>query len=98
MSILSGSGHGIWRPLEGGQTINDVKITSHYPTSPLFKVAVRLNHPEGQKLPFQYIDVHKVSDEKYFVFVVQNGEYTVIEDGDLFPSDALITQLRLLKG
>jgi hypothetical protein len=47
---------------------------------------------------FEFINVHKCSDSLYAVFVVKNGKPLIIEDGDLFPSDTLITQLRLLMG
>lgn len=47
-------------------------------------------------IPFNFIEAY-CKDGKAFVFVVtkQNRAVT-LEDGDLFPSDSLITQLRLL--
>jgi hypothetical protein len=52
-------------------------------------------HPAG----FNHITVHKSDDKTVLVFVVQkDGKYLVVEDEwNLFPSDALITQLRLLE-
>jgi len=39
------------------------------------------------------------SGDKVFVFVVKDGQATVLEDSvDLFPSDALTAQLKLLIG
>jgi hypothetical protein len=46
---------------------------------------------------FDFLAVHKLNDEKMAVFVCNNGDYAVIEDdANMFPSDALITQLRML--
>jgi len=59
-------------------------------------LATRLRLPRMAEFPFQHISLAETS-EKVLVFVVQNDAYVVLEDGkDLFPSDALITQLRLL--
>lgn len=47
--------------------------------------------------PFQRISAHRLNDETVVVFVISNGKAVLIEDGAaLFPSDALVTQLRLL--
>jgi len=47
---------------------------------------------------FDYIASHRITDEKVAVFVCNNGSYVVLEDNtDLFPSDTLITQLRMLQ-
>lgn len=60
-------------------------------------LAMRLRIHEGMKMPFQHI--HTVwTGEKVFVFVVQKGEaVTLTDDSGLFPSDTLITQLRLIQ-
>lgn len=48
--------------------------------------------------PFGFLQAIR-SGQKVFVFLVHNEEALVIEDGwDLFPSDTLITQLRLIAG
>lgn len=61
-------------------------------------LAVRMGVQEGEKFPFEHIDVRKVTDQKLIVLVVNKGDYVVIEDdADLFPSDKLVTQLRMLK-
>jgi hypothetical protein len=46
---------------------------------------------------FEFVRVHRVTPDKYFIFVVNDGKHVVLEDGELFPSDTLITQLRLLR-
>jgi len=45
-------------------------------------------------------DIHiSVGDTKTFLFMVRNGEATVLEDATaFFPSDKIITSLRLLLG
>lgn len=47
---------------------------------------------------FEFIRVHKANEDKYYVFVVQGGAAVTLEDNALFPSDTLITQLRLIQG
>lgn len=64
--------------------------------TPMGMIASRMRWPEVMHPPFDYIDAYRVDDDKYYVFVVQNKQAVVLEDGSLFPSDALITQLRLL--
>jgi hypothetical protein len=59
-------------------------------------IRMRLGLTPGAPLPFQFIEHYKVSAEKHIVFVVQGGKPVIIEDGELFPSDQLITQLRLI--
>lgn len=45
----------------------------------------------------EHIDA-KVSGDKVFVWIIKDGQATIIEDQvSLFPSDALTTQLRMLK-
>lgn len=65
--------------------------------TPMGLIAARLQVRPGEMCPFEFINAHRVSPEKVIVFIVQNGEPVVIhDDGMLFPSDGLITQLRLL--
>ncbi|HEY7822613.1 MAG TPA: hypothetical protein VIG24_07265 [Acidimicrobiia bacterium] len=57
---------------------------------------MRLRVSIHKDLPFQHMSTVEI-EEKILVFVVQNNEYVVLEDETaLFPSDTLITQLRLL--
>lgn len=52
---------------------------------------------DGELPPVEHIDAHG-SGDKVFVFIVHKGEAMLIEDDkDLYPSDQLITKLRLLK-
>lgn len=54
---------------------------------------------EGAIFPLDHIHAHKINDEKVAVLVVHKGQATLIEDDNsLFPSDTLVTQLRLLIG
>ncbi len=47
---------------------------------------------------FTKVCTHRLSPETIAVFVAINGKAIVIEDNaDLFPSDTLVTQLRLLE-
>ncbi len=59
-------------------------------------LAMRLRIPEGNTLPYQDLFTSLAGD-KVFVFVVQDGQAVTLEDtAAMFPSDQLITQLRLL--
>lgn len=61
-------------------------------------MAMRLRVPEGNRFPADHLSLH-VTDKKAFVFLVNKGQATTLEDDpDLFPSDQLITQIRLLIG
>lgn len=57
---------------------------------------MRMRTEEGGRLPFDHVSTG-LSGEKVFVMVCNRGSAVVLEDErDLFPSDALITQMRLL--
>jgi hypothetical protein len=59
-------------------------------------LCMRLRITEGQKMPFQQLNTALAGD-KVFVFVVNRDEAVILEDArDLFPSDDLVTQLRLI--
>lgn len=59
-------------------------------------IAMRLRVPEGNTMPYQDLFTSLAGD-KVFVFVVQDNQAVTLEDdAALFPSDTLITQLRLL--
>lgn len=69
---------------------------SQIPFTPMQKILMRMNTPIGVKA-FDFIEATKLDDERMVVFVAHKGQATIIEDGaDLFPSDTLITQLRML--
>jgi hypothetical protein len=60
-------------------------------------ISIRLHRDVGAELGFEHIDATR-SGDMVFVFVVQCGVPVTIEDSyALFPSDALVTQLRLLE-
>lgn len=60
-------------------------------------IAMRLRLEDSDALPFDFITAHQIDKERAVVFLVHGGEAQTIEDdGNLFPSDALITKLRLL--
>lgn len=59
-------------------------------------IAMRLHLRNGERLPFDHVST-AVTDEKAFVFLVVKKQLVTLEDDiNLFPSDTLITQLRLL--
>jgi hypothetical protein len=59
-------------------------------------IASRLRTPNLNDM-FSFIEVHKHVDDRISVFLVVNDQAVTIEDEfNLFPSDKLITQLRLL--
>lgn len=60
---------------------------------------VRMRMRWGPNKPehITFMAAHKLNDEKAALFVVVNGQPAMIEDEwGLFPSDALITKLRML--
>lgn len=59
-------------------------------------IAMRLRLRDGDRSPFDFIQAHKAAENKYFVFICQGDQAVTLEDDDLFPSDRLITQLRLI--
>jgi hypothetical protein len=65
--------------------------------TPRDKIMMRLDLPEGRRT-FDYIHAQKSkSGDRYFVMILHDDKPVVIEDeASLFPSDALITQLRLI--
>ena len=55
------------------------------------------NGPAYKPLPFRHLHACYLDDENVAVVVVVNGKLVTIEDtAAMFPSDALISQLRLL--
>lgn len=59
-------------------------------------ITMRLHMPEGADLALDHLST-ALGDDVVFVFVVQNNKPVVLEDEKgLFPSDVLVTQLRLL--
>jgi hypothetical protein len=61
-------------------------------------LAMRMRWVDGNVLPLQHISIH-VTEKVAFVFVVQNDKAVTLEDDpNMFPSDQLITQLRIIQG
>lgn len=70
-------------------------ITPRY--TPETKLAMRLDC-SPHALPYDRLTVHKLNDQTMLVWVINKGDHVVLEDEvALFPSDKLITQLRMLK-
>jgi hypothetical protein len=65
--------------------------------TPTDLISMRLYKGERKFIPFDFIVAVQVKDkEKYFVFIINKGEALTLEDDLMFPSDALITKLRVL--
>ena len=85
-------------------TTGPVKPPSTLPMDPLQLIAARLRLPmeQGMLIKFpglDHIHVHTKGVDTAIVFIVKDGKpVTVEDDPSLFPSDNLITQLRLLMG
>jgi len=59
-------------------------------------LGMRLRLKEGERFPFDSIHT-SLGKEKVFVFIVQNDKAATLEDDvGMFPSDTLVTQLRLI--
>lgn len=58
--------------------------------------ATAVNFGDDTQPPFDHVSLHR-GKEKVFVFVVTNGQSVTIEDEtSMFPSDSLVTRLRML--
>jgi len=77
------------------QTISDVGMIAMRMRS---NSSGRVRQDAAYPRLFDFIATHRYTDDKVAVFVCNNGSYVVLEDNtDLFPSDALITQLRMIQ-
>lgn len=88
----------------GVTTAIDRRINAHstFNSSQRFEddrmIYMRLHVQGGDRKPFDFLATHRITEDKVAVFVCNNGSYVVLEDNtDLFPSDTLITQLRMIK-
>lgn len=60
-------------------------------------LAMRLRMLEGEKFPFEHLFTGHTGD-KVFVVIIDKGECLTFEDSAaLFPSDTLITQIRMIQ-
>lgn len=56
----------------------------------------KMGEGEMMPVPFEYIQAVDV-DSKFIVFIVYNGKGIMLEDDhDLFPSDGLLAQLKMI--
>jgi hypothetical protein len=61
-------------------------------------IAMRLHIKEGHAMPFEFLRAHRTTDRVYVFIVDKEQAVTLEDDHGLFPSDALITKLRLMVG
>ncbi len=61
-------------------------------------LGVRLRARPGDTYPLEFIDFHVAKDRVYVFCVAKEGATIIEDDIWLFPSDALITAINLLKG
>lgn len=100
IGIGSGGGGGAWSATQQyiephTQTISDVGMIAMRMRS---NSSGRVRQDAAYPRLFDFIATHRYTDDKVAVFVCNNGSYVVLEDNtDLFPSDALITQLRMIQ-
>jgi hypothetical protein len=78
--------------------IAPINVNQRWSENNLLKmIASRLGWDAGEMMPFRRIVPVKVTNDMVAIFIVTNNNALIIEDEtNLFPSDALITQLRLL--
>jgi hypothetical protein len=68
--------------------------------TPNEKIGMRLNTPENEKLGgFEYLNAVRAESGEYVVFILTSNSQPVVltDDGNLFPSDGLISKIRLLQ-
>jgi hypothetical protein len=61
-------------------------------------IAMRLRIQEGMDLPFDHCMTHETRDRVLVFLVLGDKPITLEDDPNLFPSDTLITQMRVLLG
>jgi len=82
-----------------GMTAAQPRPSKYTPDNMRRMIASRMHWDDGQRVPFEALDPYKLNDSEVVVFVITNGEPLILRDDlNLFPSDAFITQLRLLGG
>lgn len=78
-------------------SVDSTDVYTGRPT-PEQMLAMRMRWSPMERYPLDHISMY-IAKDKAFIFVVKDGSHVTIEDdAALFPSDALITQLRLLVG
>jgi hypothetical protein len=106
-SGIGGLGHPAWpNPVQATQQPAPYPwgvaqtYSKHTPDNMRAALAIRMGwnvNQTGMKY-FEHCEPRKLNEEKAVVFVIHSGKALAIEDDlNLFPSDALVTQLRLLQ-
>jgi hypothetical protein len=93
--------HGLNTSVRPGQALNvasQKSLPDRWSEQYLFSMlASRLRWDDYNTAPFRRVVPCRVTDDKVVVFVVTKGEALLVEDdAHMYPSDALVTQLRLL--
>jgi hypothetical protein len=104
--LLSGASDLLWNDALTGrfnQQHQDVLAQAAYRPDPEASSALfdmlKMRMRWGSKLPFKVTSCHRLSHDKAVVFVIHEDRHLTIEDDwALFPSDTLVTQLRLIQG
>lgn len=66
---------------------------------PIGMISMRMRIPNGERFPLPHIDAYVTKDVAVVFTIDKSNRPVIIEDDPgLFPSDTLITQLRLLIG
>lgn len=92
-----------FQPQLAVSTTNTAGISSGPPPRPssdelCSMIAMRMRWSKSRQLVMSFIGAHQ-TNEKVFVFMVHNEQAVTLEDDVLmFPSDTLITKMRLLLG
>lgn len=83
-----------------GMMTHSPSITIHRQGHPYLTlkqmVFMRMRLPEGSE-PFEFFDVHEAPNEMIIFAVVNGKPITLSDEKTLFPTDALITKLNLLR-
>lgn len=84
---------------EHHREISEMARAGHTNHDLLGMLKMRLRIPSNKSLPFQFINAFEIDKEHVAVFIVHNNTPAMFTDeGGLYPSDKLVTQLRLLLG
>lgn len=106
MDPLANAAVGISQPFGGGGVINTPNIMSNAPSvTPesedlrMIHMRMRWNHwmLDMKSSPFQHLSVARKDDGTRVIFILHNNQPVTLEDdGVMFPSDSLVTSLRMI--
>lgn len=68
-----------------------------FPESRKRMIGMRLRLAEGSLWPWPFLETHATEDKVLIFLVVKDKPVFLEDDKSLFPSDTLVTQLRLLE-